>query len=155
MLSLEQAVAHVQTLANHQIHKERVSERLWKLVHVLSPDSAHYDELSYLKNENTRQSADNERQRVEKRLNGFEVRGCRAWNAIVDSFGPSLSQNELLSIAQIISYHASLKLDREAKRRKEVLIKWFDENFATIQPYFQKIVLRDADGNILNAKQND
>lgn len=55
--------------------------------------------------------------------------------------GTRIKQNELLSIAQIISEKTSVKLDREATRRKSVLLKWFDDNWDQILPTLQFVRL--------------
>ena len=88
-----------------------------------------------------------ERKRVEDRLNGFNMRTSPAWREICRRFGPSLNQTELLSLAQIIAGQLGLKVDREAKRRKEVLIKWYDENLKAVMEILPYIVLEDGDGN--------
>ncbi len=51
--------------------------------------------------------------------------------------GTKIKQNELLSIAQCVSEKTSVELDREAKRRKSVLLKWFDDNWDQILPTLQ------------------
>lgn len=92
-----------------------------------------------------------ERDKVEARLKDFNYKESRAWKEITDRFGSKLSQSELLAIAVIISYCDRLKLDREAKRRKEVLIKWFDENIDRCLLYFESMVLVDEGDNITGA----
>ena len=82
-----------------------------------------------------------EREKVEKRLNGFCSKNSKAWETIMKYFGENLNQMELNSIAEVLSDLLSINLDREAKRRREVLIKWFDENFEKIEPYLKLIIL--------------
>lgn len=55
--------------------------------------------------------------------------------------GTMIKQNELLSIAHCVSEKTSVKLDREATRRKSVLLKWFDDNWDQILPTLQFIRL--------------
>jgi hypothetical protein len=70
---------------------------------------------------------------------------------ITDSFGSNLNQAELLSIAEVLAFRLNLKVDRGAKRRKEVLIKWYDENWDRIAPIWQQLALEDNQGRRLYA----
>jgi hypothetical protein len=36
-----------------------------------------------------------------------------------------------------------IKLDRDARRRKVVILKWFDENWAEIEPVLPLIILEE------------
>ena len=87
-----------------------------------------------------------ERKRVDARLNGFVYKESRAWHEITRYYGDGLNQAELLSIAEVIASQIGVKVDREAKRRKEVLIKWYDENIEPIIEIMPLIKLEDKDG---------
>jgi hypothetical protein len=53
----------------------------------------------------------------------------------------------LLSLAQVIAQHLHIRLDREAFRRKRVLLKWYDENWARVEPFIrQNIIVLDEHG---------
>lgn len=93
-----------------------------------------------------------DRRRVENRLRGFNPRDSAAWKAICGRFGPALNQSELLSIAEVIGAQVGIKIDREAKRRKEVLIKWYDENADALLPYINFIVLEDNEGRLVGKR---
>ena len=143
-----QNIRYISSIPN--IDREKIISKLWRLVLTVDPSQSNHPLLNSnftLTPDNQRLQTENERNRVEKRLENFDNKNSQAWKDIQNYFGPSLSQNELLSIAQVITYHAKLKLDREAKRRKEVLIKWFDENYNTIKNLLPKIKLEDGDGN--------
>jgi hypothetical protein len=56
-------------------------------------------------------------------------------------YGQKLKQDELVSIADLCAEKLQIKLDRDARRRKIVVIKWFEENWAAIQPLIHLIVL--------------
>jgi hypothetical protein len=44
--------------------------------------------------------------------------------------------------------HLNIVLDRKAFRRKRVLYKWYDENWATAEPFVhQKIIVLDDEGH--------
>jgi hypothetical protein len=87
-----------------------------------------------------------ERERVDSRLRGFNPHESVAWADIRRRFGDSLNQAELRSLAEVIGSEVGIKVDREAKRRKEVLIKWFDENYGVIQGVLGKIEMEETDG---------
>ena len=88
-----------------------------------------------------------ERIRIALRLNGFNPKDNVVTKEFEKRFGPNLKQSELRNIAQIIADHANIKLDRDAKRRKNVLLKWFDEHWTQIAPFLNNVVLDDAQGN--------
>lgn len=87
--------------------------------------------------------AEEERERVKRRISGFDWRHSIAWQELTALFGDRLTQNELISIAELVSAHIKLKLDRDAKRRKTVLIKWFQEHWIMIYPILGMISLND------------
>ena len=89
------------------------------------------------------QTSNAERQRINQRLNGFNAKDNEPWKEITQRFGANIKQPELLSIANVLSQSANVKLDRDAKRRKKVLIKWFAENWEAIKPFLDYIVLED------------
>ena len=94
-----------------------------------------------------RTSSETERIRVLNRLNGFGFQNSPAWSIITSRWGDNLSQTELLGIATILSFKTGLKVDREAKRRKDVLVKWFDENLPILKHYLELVVLEDDQGH--------
>ncbi|OHT13120.1 hypothetical protein TRFO_16881 [Tritrichomonas foetus] len=87
-----------------------------------------------------RQTA-NERLKIGERLKDYDYEKSEAWRAIKSLGWDSLNQKELLSVAYVISNKCGAVIDREAKRRKAILVKWFDENLEAIQPYFKSIKL--------------
>ncbi|OHT13542.1 hypothetical protein TRFO_03281 [Tritrichomonas foetus] len=89
----------------------------------------------------------NERLRIAYRLAGFNPKDNYVTQEITRRFGANLKQGELVNIAQVIADQASIKLDRDAKRRKNVLFKWFEENWTQITPYLDYIVLEDNNNN--------
>lgn len=85
-----------------------------------------------------------ERHRVSRRLGKFNYKTCPTYQILKDLFGPRRSKTELLSLATCLCLRIpELKLDREAKRRKCVLIKWFDDNIELIRPYLQFYMFTD------------
>jgi hypothetical protein len=82
-----------------------------------------------------------ERRKIEQRVANFVYEQSRAWHEISKKNWDQLTQAELLSIAQLLGNKLGLPIDREAKRRKRVLVKWFDEHLADLQPLFERIDL--------------
>jgi hypothetical protein len=89
---------------------------------------------------------DFEKIRNSQRLVGFDEKSSVACSFLSERFGAKMSRHELLSLAQIISEHLHILLDREAFRRKRVLFKWYDENWAIVEPFIRRniVVLDDA-----------
>jgi hypothetical protein len=85
-----------------------------------------------------------EKERIAQRLEGFNPRENQAWKEITRRFGSSIKQPELVSMAKVLATHAKLKVDRDAQRRKTVLLKWFEENWAAVQPFLDYVALEDA-----------
>jgi uncharacterized protein YbjT (DUF2867 family) len=85
-----------------------------------------------------------ERERVLRRVDGFNWRESPAWLELVARYGPRLSQEELVSIADLASNGLQIRLDRDARRRKSVMIKWFEEHWDRILALLPIIVLGDS-----------
>jgi hypothetical protein len=84
-----------------------------------------------------------EKVRILGRLKDFNAKDCGVWREITRRFGRNIKQPGLLSIAAVLAGHANIKLDRDARRRKTVLVKWFEENWSALQPYLDYVVLED------------
>lgn len=86
-----------------------------------------------------------EMERVKRRIHGFNYRNSEVWKILTDKYGPKLAHEELLSIAELLAAKTNITLDRDAKRRKAVLVKWFEENWDRIQGFLQFIILESED----------
>ena len=85
---------------------------------------------------------------VKEKLKDFEPKASRAWISLTSRYGPKINQNQLLSLAEVVSYQLNLGLFREYKRRKEMLIKWFDENYDAVWPFIENhITVIDINGS--------
>ena len=91
------------------------------------------------------EGVNDEKKRIAMRMNGFDPKDNRVWSEIANRFGANVKQGELTNIAQVIAAHAGIKLDRDAKRRKGVLLKWFDENWEKITPFLDYVILASSD----------
>ena len=82
-----------------------------------------------------------ERHRIDERIRNFEYERSEAWAELRRRGWDQLSQAELLSIAQLLGKKLGIELDREAKRRKSILVKWFDENLTALRSRMGNITL--------------
>jgi hypothetical protein len=76
---------------------------------------------------------------VSKLTKDFDCQFSPAWKAICARFGENLKASELFSIAQTVyeKYSGQLSdLGRLQRRRKTVLLKWYDENW----PFLESIL---------------
>ena len=78
-----------------------------------------------------------------------------AWARLQEKYGRKISQEELLSLARVVANELDLELSREYKRRKELLIIWFQENLSIVWPFIEKhIAIYTSDGDAISAPQN-
>ena len=95
-------------------------------------------------------SGGTEASRVKKRLLGFSPEDSPACQWI-HRWWPGLVRRELTAIALVLSWNLSTcPVDRDAKRDGRVLQKWFDENWAIIQPYLEEVHLLDEQQRPVN-----
>lgn len=146
---LDRAINSLKTIfKSHDEHQKLILDRVKELYEVLEPTSKQTNPIRV---DHTRSINEVEREKVRQRLQGFNKKESRAWSIICQRFGPNLNQSELVSLAEVVAHHLHLKVDREAKRRKEVVLKWFEENSELVFPFLEKVVLEDEDGNTLGA----
>ena len=88
---------------------------------------------------------------VKIRLRDFDPENCPAVEMLQTKFGSLPNRHQLLALAQVIKEKLGIALDREATRRKNVLIKWYDENLEVIKPFIfehiQVIEVRSDDSD--------
>jgi hypothetical protein len=78
-----------------------------------------------------------ERSRVDEFMRGFDPATSAAGLALAEHFGSDMTLNRLREFAARMTARlgrAVTPLERIHKRRKSVLIKWFDENWTAIEP---------------------
>jgi hypothetical protein len=85
-----------------------------------------------------------DRLRVRQRMGEFNWKMSATWARLRCLYGSQLSLAELISIADIIAQRLDIKADRDARRRKSVMIRWFDENWVQIQVILHIIVLENT-----------
>ena len=89
-----------------------------------------------------------------QRLLGFDSTHCQARVVLHEIFGDSLTGAKMLTLAEICCFKLNLYLDREARRRKCVLLKWFEENLAVIKDFLtDHIVIVTTENQLLGNAQ--
>jgi hypothetical protein len=81
-----------------------------------------------------------ERLRISRRMESWTAEGSEVWRSLQNIFGEKIQRYALLDMAVQLSQELGIALDRDAKRRKNVLIKWFEENWARIYPLLNRYV---------------
>jgi hypothetical protein len=86
-----------------------------------------------------------EAERARRRLAGFDYENSTAWKGLCDRFGAKITTNTLRSAAHLICSKVPEipRPDREAQRSGSVLVKWYDENWALIEPRLGCLAFRD------------
>lgn len=64
-------------------------------------------------------------------------------------FPGGIGKHELIMIALLISDHIGIQLDRDARRRRNVLLAWYWEHWSEIFPYLKYVRFECDDGHIL------
>lgn len=85
-----------------------------------------------------------EREQVQQRTLGFEMGKSEAWKWLYRQWEGrrgAPSKPWLIEIAETLANKTGLEVDRLMRRHKDVLVCWFDDNWATIQPILETMVL--------------
>lgn len=99
-------------------------------------------------------AAASEKEKLKQRLGDFDWNKCTTKKWLEETFGRQLKQFELEQIAaacvKIVKQRTGedIDLDREEKRRKTFLGKWFHDNFERIKDILKHIVLQDESGRL-------
>lgn len=81
----------------------------------------------------------------------YDYKSSRAFRELTEHyFYPSIRQNELVSIAIAVANACDLHVERDAKRRKDLLIQWFEKHWETIEPTINNIIVFSKEGDVLN-----
>jgi hypothetical protein len=74
----------------------------------------------------------------------FNFENSNAWQSIIEKFSTGIRHRELCSTALLIShFFGAPKISRDARRSFPVLIKWFENHWATIEPIWSCLNLLD------------
>jgi hypothetical protein len=82
-----------------------------------------------------------EREMISERVRDFSSTDSRPWKFFLEHGWDKLSVKEYVGIGQVLAAEARLEMDREAKRRKEVLFKWMDDHWDELTPFLNRLNL--------------
>lgn len=71
-------------------------------------------------------------------LNGFVAKGSRGEQIIEEILGCTINKvslNALITIGELLSDLTKVKLERNYKRKKDLIVKWFNDNEQRISYY--------------------
>jgi hypothetical protein len=92
---------------------------------------------------------------VEAILRSFNFEKSVAWDALTHHFSSGVRHRELCSVALVLSHcFGFTTISRDARRSYPVLIKWFHDNWAIIEPVLPFVALRDATDRIIDHHRN-
>ena len=86
-------------------------------------------------------AAYSERERTQFLLGDFRAQGSEGLKFLESLCPFALTRSALISLATVLSELINVPLDRDIKRKKELLIKWFDVNIDAVRPWGHKIRL--------------
>jgi hypothetical protein len=73
-------------------------------------------------------------------MKGFEPFESEAWRFLTQLYGQKISKEEIISLGQVTATELKIELVREYKRRKETMIKWFQNHIDHVQPFLRNNV---------------
>ena len=85
-----------------------------------------------------------EREQSQERVGDVDAYHSPCWTELTKRFGDHIHQEELKGIAELLSKTLNVKLDRAARRRKKVLVKWFFENWDELYPYLDYVAMQEV-----------
>lgn len=91
----------------------------------------------------SKQEISTEKDRVKQKLAGFDARQSPACIYINSHFGADIHQQTLCKFAKKIAKKRQIILDRDSKRRKTLLLKWFHDHWDLIRTDFENTQLLD------------
>ncbi|MDR1366004.1 MAG: hypothetical protein LBJ03_02845 [Holosporales bacterium] len=84
---------------------------------------------------------------IHHRLAGFDAESSDTWERLRRHYG-NASSRELFSIGCVIAQMAQIPSpDRNCRRSKAVLVKWFYENGGVVEPFLDSVKLIDRDNH--------
>jgi hypothetical protein len=79
-----------------------------------------------------------ERDIADATLGNFHAENSRAAQRLGRMYPHGdLTRRSLYSFASLLGALAGVKLPRDFTRRKDLLLKWFDDNFDALEPYLR------------------
>jgi hypothetical protein len=85
-----------------------------------------------------------ERHILEERLRGFVMEASRSYLFFQSRGWENCPFDNLKSIAEVFSRAANVPMDRDAKRRKPVLFRWFEDHWDELRPFAERLEIEWA-----------
>jgi hypothetical protein len=80
---------------------------------------------------------------AEALMDSFQAAESRGWQLLTRmTRGRGLPREQMIQIARIFSLLAGIDLPRAFTRRRDLVVKWFDDNFEVLEPFMTVIHLR-------------
>ena len=73
---------------------------------------------------------------LQEKRDNFAPYESRAWKWLNARFG-KIAKEEVLSLGQVVSHVLGIELTREYKRRKETMIRWFEDHYDQAMPFIR------------------
>lgn len=106
------------------------------------------------KSEQKRQISHQEMKRIRQRLQCPQKEQIDYVMDMIQAYFPGgIGKHELLMVAVLLSDHLGIHLDRDAKRRRKVLLTWYWEHWARIFPYLKYVRFECDDGHTLTREE--
>ena len=80
-----------------------------------------------------------ESKRADAMLGNFNAKKSRGYQLILTILSEPISLASLISLATLLSFLIEIPFSRDYTRRKDLVIKWFDDNYDYIFPFKDKI----------------
>lgn len=95
-----------------------------------------------------------EMQRIKERLKTPRKEQLQYVHDMIQAYFPGgIGKHELIMIAVLISGHIGIQLDRDARRRRNVLLAWYWEHWSEIFPYLKYVRFECEDGHTLTREE--
>jgi hypothetical protein len=80
------------------------------------------------------QSQMHERKALESRTSGFQFKETDAYKQLQRRGFDNLKFSQLRAMATVMASHCNLEIDRQARRRKNICLKWLYEHWDVLEP---------------------
>jgi hypothetical protein len=98
--------------------------------------SSKSDSLKSLAYPSTKNGLGADRRRNVRKEGDFDWKESKEWADLRQRYGEDIHLADVLDLARIVAERSALALDREARRRKSELIKWFHDHWKVVVPHF-------------------
>mgnify|MGYP001104309960 CR=1 FL=1 len=94
---------------------------------------------------NNKRSSYNAKMRYEIRLKGFDIANCEAYKKLWEKCEGKLTTKKILNLGWDLAQKLKIELDIDAQNKRNVLIKWYDENWSKISEVIDDFEIRERE----------